>query len=281
MTRAVALLAAWLSAAANGLGAILLAPLGVLPGWLSATVVAAVSGLLLLIMFKYTSNQRAIKSARDQINADLLALRLFKDSVRVSLRAQGRILRSALRLAGLAAVPILTMSVPVTLLLAQLALWYQARPLRIGEDAVITLKLNGDSGSPLPPVSLRPTDAVEIAVGPVRVQSKREVSWKVRARQAGSHRLVFQVGERVCIKELAAGDGFRRVSTERPGWDGWAILLNPAEEPFKPGDPVRSIEIDYPPRSSWTSGTDKWLYYWFAASMVAAFCFRPLLKVNM
>jgi len=36
------------------------------------------------------------------------------------------------------------MAVPVTLLLGQLALWYQARPLRVGEDTVITLELNGD-----------------------------------------------------------------------------------------------------------------------------------------
>ena len=51
----------WLNALANGLGGLLLAPIAVLPGWLSATVVAAVTGVLLLVVFKYTSNQRGIK----------------------------------------------------------------------------------------------------------------------------------------------------------------------------------------------------------------------------
>ncbi|HEV3116830.1 MAG TPA: hypothetical protein VGY58_07250, partial [Gemmataceae bacterium] len=61
---------AWLNAAANVLGRSLLSPIGMLPGWLSATLVSAITGVLLLIVFKYTSNQRAIKRVRDGIKAD-------------------------------------------------------------------------------------------------------------------------------------------------------------------------------------------------------------------
>jgi hypothetical protein len=179
----------------------------------------------------------------------------------------------------LAIVPMLVMALPVTLLLSQLALWYQARPLRVGEDTVITLKLSGDSGADLPAVSLQPTDSIEVALGPVRVRSKREVCWNAKAQKPGSHRLVFQVGGQSCSKELAIGDGLMRVSTQRPGWDWSAILLHPEEEPFRPDDLVRSIEIDYPRRSSWTSGTDSWVIYWFIVSMVAALCFRRTLNV--
>jgi hypothetical protein len=279
MTYALAEITAWLSAGSNVVARFLLAPVGVLPGWLSATVVAAVTGVLLLAVFKYTSDQRAIERVRNDINAHLLALKLFKDSARVSLRAQGRILRGAFWLFILAIVPMLVMIVPVALLLGQIGLWFQARPLRIGEDAVVTLKLNGDAGSTWPAVSLQPTDKVYVAVGPVRVRSKREVCWQVKAREPGSHRLVFQVGDQPSVKELAIGDGLMRVSKERPGWDWSAILLNPAEQPFRPGHPVRSIEIDYPQRSSWTSGTDRWVIYWFVVSMVAALCFRRAMNV--
>jgi hypothetical protein len=44
---------------------------------------------------------------------------------------------------------------------------------------------------------------------------------------------------------------------------------------------VRSVEIDYPRRDSWTSGADYWVCYWFAVSMVVAFCFRRVLHVNV
>ena len=58
-------------------------------------------------------------------------------------------------------------------------------------------------------------------------------------------------------------------------------LMHPAEMPFPPESPVRSIEISYPARSSWTCGTDRWIIYWFAVSLVAAFCFRRVLRVNV
>src|SRR5262249_19633097 len=238
-------------------------------------------GVLLLVVFKYTSNQGTIKRVRDDINANLLALKLFKDSAAVTLRAQGRMIVGGLRLMILALVPMLVMIVPVSLLLGQLSLWDPARPLRVGEEAVITLKLDGGADSPWPEVRLRPTDAADVAVGPVRVRSRREICWRIQAREGGGHRLVFDVDGRTCEKELAVGDGFMRVSALRPGWDWSEILLNPGEEPFRPGSPVRSIAIDYPGRSSWTSGRDWWVGYWFVVSMIAALCFRRALGVHV
>jgi len=278
---AMAWVASWLNVGANALGRWLLAPLGVMPGWLSATVVAAVTGVGLLAVFKYTSDQRAIHRVRNDIDAHLPALKLFKDSARVALGAQGRVLWGAGRLFVLAVVPMLVMALPVTLLLGQLGLWYEARPLRVGEESVITLGLAGDAGSPWPAVVLDSKGAVDVTAGPVRIRSRREVCWNVIARRPGRHRLAFRVDDRVIIKELAIGDGFLPVSAERPGWDAASILMNPAEEPFRPGDPVRSIAVAYPDRSSWTSGTGTWLIYWFAVSMAAALCFRRTLDVKV
>jgi hypothetical protein len=272
---------AWLNVPANALGGLLLAPIGVLPGWLSATIVSAVTGVLMLVIFKYTSNQGAIRRVRDDIKAHLLAVKLFKDSTSVTLRAQGRILLGALRLLVLAIVPMLVMVVPVCLLLGQLGLWYQYRPLRVGQEAVLTLKLNGDAASSWPEVQLEPTPAVDVTVGPVRVLSKREICWNLRAREEGYHRLRFQVGDQISDKELAIGDRCMRLSAKRPGWTWSDMLLHPAEPPFGPDSPVASIEISYPDRDAWTCGTDWWAVYWFAASMIAAFCFRPFLNVSI
>jgi hypothetical protein len=281
VTDLLAQLVVWLNAAANAVGRVVLAPVGVLPGWLSATLAAAATGVLLLVVFKYTSPQRAIKRVRADIKAHLLALKLFKDSTAVALRAQGRILLGALRLLLLSVVPLLVMVLPACLILGQLGLWYQSRPLRVGEDALVTLQLGGDAGSPWPDVYLEPTGALDVLVGPVRVRGKREVCWGVRAREAGYHRLVFRVGDQAIDKELAVGDGFMRVSPKRPGWDFEEALRYPGEEPFRPDSPVRSVEIDYPERPSWTSGTDWWVAYWFVVSLAAGFCFRGWLKVNI
>lgn len=281
MTNFLVHVVVWLNALANALGAWVLAPIAVLPGWLSATIVSAATGAALLVVFKYTSPQRAIKRVRDDIKANLLALKLFKDSASVALRAQGRLLVGAFWLLIFSIVPMLVMVVPVLLILGQLSLWYQSRPLTVGEDAVITVKLNGTVGTSLPEVRLQPTDAVQTTLGPVRVFSKREICWSIKACQSGYHHLVFRVGEQVGDKDLAVGDGFLRVSTLRPGRSWLDTLLHPAEKPFGPDSPIQSIEIDYPKRSSWTSGTDSWVIYWFVVSMVAALCLRRVLNVNL
>jgi hypothetical protein len=284
MTDLLAQLAVWLNAVANGLGT-LLAPIALLPGWLSATLVAAVTGVLFLVAFKYTSHQQAIKRVRSDIKANLLALKLFKDSAAVAMHAQGRILVGAFWLMLLGFVPFLAMIVPACLLLSQLGLWYQNRPLHVDEEAVVTMKLNGNASAPWPEVYLEPSEAAEVLVG-LRVQSQREIRWSIRAREAGYQRLVFQVDGDTIDKDLAIGDGLMRVSTIRPGWDWEEILLNPWEKPFPPDSPVQSIAIrrsttDYPERSSWTSGTDWWIGYWFVVSMLAGLCFRRWLNVNI
>jgi hypothetical protein len=301
----LAQLVVWLNTAANTLAHWLLAPIGLLPGWLSTTLVSAVTGVLLLLVFKYTSPQRAIKRVRDGIKADLLALKLFKDNAAVALGAQGHLLVGAGKLFVFALVPMLVMIVPVCLILAQLALWYQARPLRVGEEVVVGVTLRGDTGSPDPDVHLRPTDAVAVTIDRVRVPKKHAVYWSLQGRQPGYHRLVFDVAGQAIEKELAIGDDLMRVSTQRPSRNLEDLLLNPGEQPFGPDSPVQAIEIDYPERSSWTSGSDSWLtswfvlsmklcswvggwfgapgwiIYWFIVSMIAAFCFRGWLNVNI
>jgi hypothetical protein len=280
----LAYLVVWLNVATNALGTFVLAPIATLPGWLSATLVAAPTGILLLVVFKYTSHQRAIRAVRNDINAHLLALKLFRESASVTLRAQGRVFLGALELLVLAIVPLLIMLVPVSLLLAQLALWFQTRPLQVGEEASLVLTLNPGAEALLSKVYLEPTDAVEV-VGPAHVLSKREVVWRITAREDGYHQLVANVGGQSIDKELAVGDGFMRVSTQRPTWSWWDALWDPAEEPFGRGSPVQSIEIEYAKRSPWATteflGMPWWVLYWFIVSMIAALLFRKVLKVNL
>ncbi len=271
----------WLNALANACGAVCLAPIAIMPGWMSATLVAAITGVLLLVAFKFTSNQAAIKRVRADIKANTLALSLFRDSAKVSLRSQGRILWGAMRLMYFAIVPMLAMIVPVCLILGQLALWYQARPLQVGEEAVVTVQLAGDAHSELNDAQLQPHSAVETTIGPVRVPSKQWVSWNLEAREAGYHQLVFEVAGQSFEKEIAIGDGFMRTSLIRPHWDWTTALIHPRETPFSSDSVVQSIEVVYPARSSWVVGSSTWLIYWFIASMIFAFIARPWLGVNL
>lgn len=270
-----------LNRVATATGDVVMAPAAWLPGWLSITLVAIVTGVAMLWIFKYTSNQKAIKRTRDRIKSNLLALSLFKEEMGVSLRCQAALIRDAGVMLLLSLVPMLVMLLPMCLILGQLALWYQKRPLGVGEEAVVTVELAPLNSGETSDVQLVGPSAVQANVGPVRVPKKQLVCWNITATEPGWHDLTFMVDGQPFHKELAVGSGFQPTSIKRPSLRIDDMLLHPREVPFADSSAVRSIEIDFPDRKSWTSGTDWWLVYWFAVSMVAAFAAKPLLNVNI
>lgn len=94
MTASLAQAAVVLNALANAVGRPLLSFIASVPGWLSATLVAFVSGAFLIFIFKYTSNQASIKRVRNDIDANLLAVKLFKDATPVVLAAQAAMIQA-------------------------------------------------------------------------------------------------------------------------------------------------------------------------------------------
>jgi hypothetical protein len=270
----------WLNGLMNIIGQVLLGPVCQLPGWLSNTIISAVAGVALLLLFKVTSNQLAIGRVRDRIKANVLAMKLFKDSLSVTWSAQIQLYKGAVLLLFYALKPMLVMIVPVSLLLGQMSLWYQARPLLPAEETIVTMALHGQSGDPWPEVNIVSMPTAEVMLGPVRVSSKREIHWKIKAVKPGDAPIVFGVNELEIKKHLAIGEGWMQVSPLRPGWKWADILLYPLEKPFDSDSPIHSIRIDYPDRLSKVSGTKSWLLYFFVASMLFALLGKPILKVK-
>lgn len=271
----------WLNIVSNALGKIVMNPLSGLDGWVSNTIVSAVTGFIMMVIFKYTSNQDAIGRTRDNIKANTLALKLYKDSLLVTLQSQARLFKGAFLLLFHAIRPMAVMLVPVCLILGQLGMWYQNRPLRKNEQAVVIMQLNDNIASSWPVVQLEKTDGAQVVIEQTKVPSKKQIWWKIEAVKNGYHKLTFLVDGRRIEKELAVGDGFMRVSPKRPGPSVSDILLYPAEKPFGSSSAVESISINYPDRVSSVSGTDKWLIYFFVVSMVFALIFKPFLKVKI
>jgi hypothetical protein len=57
--------------------------------------------------------------------------------------------------------------------------------------------------------------------------------------------------------------------------------MHPRERPFGSESAVQAIEIDYPQRSGWISGSQSWLMFWLVGSMIAAFALRSLFGVQL
>ena len=142
------------------------------------------------------------------------------------------------------------MIVPVSLLLGQLAFWYQYRPLRVGEEAVVTLKLSGDAQATVA------RGALEADHAPSRSSPARSAC-RASARSAGtsrrartdSHRLAFQVAG--SGRRQGAG-GRRRLHAGQPAPARLGLVGRPAQPwraAFSPRLAVHSIEVVYPDRT--------------------------------
>ena len=104
----LARLIAWLNEGMNALFGLLRGPLTALPPWLSLTVISALLGVVLLILFKYTSPQTAIGRVRDKIKSRLLAMKLFKDNIPVVLKSQLQVFIASILLLIYSIPPILS-----------------------------------------------------------------------------------------------------------------------------------------------------------------------------
>jgi uncharacterized membrane protein (DUF106 family) len=281
MTEVLVQIVSFLNVISNFIGQILSVPITRLSGWQSNTIISSVMGVVFLMIYKYTSNQNAIGKVKDNIKAQMLAMKLFKDSVAVTLQAQRRVFKSAFLLLYYSIRPMAVMIVPVLLILAQMALWYQAQPLTVGQESIITMELNDREGFSLSDVSIQTGDACAVVTGPVKVLSQGRVYWKIKTAKSGLHKITFTAGAERVEKELAVGQGFMRVSVNRPGQNWGQILFNPWEKPFTKDSIVKSVSIEYPQRLSWTSGTNWWVVYFFVCSMIAAFILKPFLNVKL
>jgi hypothetical protein len=277
----LARLISWLNEGTSALFGVLRGPMTALPAWLSLTVISALLGAVLLILFKYTSPQTAISRVRDKIKAHLLAMKLFKDNIPVVLKSQVQVFAAAVMLLIYSIPPMLVMILPFCLVLGQLGVWYQARPLAASEQAVVVMQLADSKSEAMPSVSLVETGAVKIVAGPVRVPSRRQIYWQIQPARAGIHQVQFTVGQTQVQKELSVGSGHMPVSIKRPSLDIADLILYPAEKPFNRTSPVRWIRIDYPQRTAPLTGSGVWVVTLFVISMLAALIVKPFFNVKI
>jgi hypothetical protein len=246
------------------------------PVWVGLVLLSAIAGVLLLVAFGRLSNQKAIGRAKDDIKANLLALKLFKDEIRVTIWAQWRLLCAIGRLQRYMLLPVLILAIPMVPALAQMGIRYQWRPLQVGEQSVVVLKLAKAHAKGAKVKMEAPRGFVVEA----SVPGGGEVAWRIRATEPGSHTLSFRVNDETMTKELVVGESLERVSALRPAGAWTSQALHPVEAPLTTSRAVESIEIRYPPRDSLIYGADYWVLTFFVVSMVFAIVFRPVFNVR-
>ena len=183
-----------------------------LPAQVALIVLSVVAGVLAALAFRYTSNQDALKRVADQVRASLLAMRLFKDDLRSVFRAQLSLFTaSGLRL-WYSLPPLVVLIVPFVLLLAQLAMWYEFKPVAPGEAVLVEVALTPEAWADESFEMIAPDVVASEQL--VRDSEKHTITYRIRpgAEAVGHNPLVLNfamAGQKIAKKHFA-GQRHRR-----------------------------------------------------------------------
>lgn len=257
----------------------LMAPLYRLHPWVGMIAISVITTVFVLIVYKYTSNQAAILRAKDRIKAHLMAMSLYKDSLRIIGASVVSIFWMNLRYLALNIVPLLFMILPVSLVMANLDGWFGYAPLEVGEHALLVLELDPDDCM-RDDLRLTTSSGVVVDAPPVRVPSKGEITWRIRPVSEGRHEVNVELGEKKIVEQIYVGGVSERLSVKRGSGDLLESFLYPGK-PIPTESGVRSLRLTYSTAEMNAFGWElHWVYVYLILTLVLAFASKGLFKVT-
>ena len=237
----------------------------------SLTAIALAAGIALAWAFGRFSDRERIALVKRKVRASLYAFRLYADEPALVFRAQKQLLLWNARHGALLLRPAAWSIVPTVILMIALEAMYGHRPLAAGESAVVTAQLD-------PTADLRTAPRLEgrgvrIETPAVRVMSKHQVCWRVRAVRATPGSLLLECAGASVTKAVQAGPGLQFISERRvASWLDW--LRYPGEGRLQTSA-VRWIEVSYPAADIPVFGLAvDWLVWFCAVSFLTTLALR-------
>ena len=245
-------------------------------------MLSVVVGLLMILLFGYTSDQKAIGIAKDQLKAHLLAVRLYRDQLQVVMGSYGKILRGTGRYLKLAFKPLLYVILPITLLIVQLDRYLGLTAIQTNTPFLLTARVNKPEA--LDGISIDLPAEITASAPPVHVAADDEVVWRLTARQEGSYEVKIASGAQSVVKTVRVSSQLARVSPERLRDHFWERVFSSGEPALPENSAVESIAVNYPERNIplGIAGYEmNWIWLFFILSMIAGFIFKELLGIQV
>src|SRR5450755_4660332 len=243
-------------------------------------VVSLVVGLLMVVLFGYTSDQKAIGIAKDQLKAHLLAVRLYRDQIPVVMGSYGKILRGTGRYLKLAFRPLLYVIIPITLLMVQIDRYLGAMPLPPNIPFLLTVRTT--TSDELDDVTLDLPQEITMTAPPVHVPAENEIVWRLVGQKEGKYEVKIATAGMMATKAVCVGSELARISAARLRGQFWKRMFSSAEAALPENGPIESILINYPDRNIEIAGYGmNWIWLFFVLSMIAGFIFKGLLGIQI
>lgn len=242
--------------------------------------VSVIVGLLMVVVFRYTSNQKAIGRAKDRLKAHLLAVRLFQDQLPVVLQSYGNILLGTGAYLRLAFTPFLIAIIPVTFLMIQMDHYLGRMPLQTAQPFLIEARVNDVEA--LDQIQIHMPDAFVSTAPPVHIPKEKLAVWRVNTTRHGEFDLGFEVGGQTVSKHIVISSVPARLSPIRLRGMFWERMLFSIEPALPDSSLIQSISIDYPERNIELMGIKwNWIVLFFIVSLAAGFIFKSVFGIQI
>jgi len=249
---------------------------------LIVVVLSIVIGLLMIVLFGYTSDQKAIGIAKDQLKAHLLAVRLYRDQLHVVMGSYGKVLRGTGRYLKLAFKPLLYVIIPITLMIVWLDRSLGLTAIQTNTPFLMTAHV--DDPQALDNISIDLPPGIEASAPPVHISADNEVVWRLVATQEGTYDVKIAVAGQTVTKSVRVTTQLAQLSPERWRDHLWQRLFSSGESALPQNSAVESIVVDYPERNIplGVAGYEmNWIWLFFILSMIAGFIFKELLGIKV
>lgn len=252
-----------------------------LPPWAVLLAHALLIALAALAAYALIADRAALLRSRNRMIARVLEIRLLQDDPLGVLTSFGRVIGGTMVYLQASLKPLLLLLPVVLLWVAQLAGWFEWRPLAPGEAAVVTVVLKPGTNPRGRPAALTVPAGFAVETPAFRSPAGNELAWRIRALQPSRGVLRLGIGDLVEEKDLSAGRSFSRVSPARTGGGLWQRILRPGESPLRTEGVIAEIRIDYPRRPLRILGRDvNWIVVLVASSILFALALKKPFRVE-
>ena len=233
---------------------ILFAPLSFLDPILFLGLLAFISAIVILYIFKKMSNQEKIKFHKDRIIGYILETNLYRDDFGQIISSLLNILKHNMFYLRYVITPLLVMMIPMIPIMMQIDNRLGYMPLNKNEQFIIRIDLDKNLAANVPHILERilceTSEGIHIETPPLRVDSEASIFW--RARILNSNKLQYihlkiEGIKEILEKQIVTNSEIRSFASQKTKRSLWNSLLYSAEDPIPDTFPIKLVSVSYRP----------------------------------
>jgi len=249
------------------------------PVW-AVIFISFLSGIYILIVFKFFTNQEQLKTTKKKIAGHILELRIFNFDLIVILKILKSIVVTNFKYIRLNALSFIIVAIPLIIVSIQLHMRFNYRAFKIGETASLCVKFKGTTNLKDKNIVLRVPEGIGVETPAIKIDLLNEINWRIKCEREGEFDLMIGIDSQEFKKRLSVNREHILPETYLSSSNAWFFFLNPGAKPLQKEIEASSVSIKYPHYSIVLLGISfNCLVLYFIFSVVFVYLIKIKFKV--